>query len=121
MKHLLICLMTFFFCIGNAYAEDKEKEKIPVNYNWSQTNDRSDESPQLYQDSSSVYVYSEKQLDNLTIGIIDMMGNVYHQEVTIVPAGMYYAISTESLPEGQYYLCIYQGSNYAIGLFTVNR
>ena len=32
MKHLLICLMTFFFCIGNAYAEDKENAKGWVCY-----------------------------------------------------------------------------------------
>ena len=115
---LMVCLMLGISSAG--YAKDDPKE-IPPKDNWGQTNDRTNGSPRLYQGESDVYVYSEKQLDNLTIGIIDMMGNVYHQEVTIVPAGMYYAISTESLPEGQYYLCIYQGSNYAIGLFTVNR
>ena len=66
-----------------------------------------------------MYVYSEKQLDNLTIGITDMQGNMYHYEVITVPAGMYYAISIESLPAGQYYLCIYQGSKYVIGMFNL--
>ena len=65
-----------------------------------------------------MYVYSEKQLDNLSIGITDMQGNVYHCEVTTVPACMYYAISIETLPAGQYYLSIYQGSNYVIGIFS---
>ena len=74
-------------------------------------------SPSLFKDANSVYVYSEKQLDNLTIGITDMQGNTYHYEVTTLPAGTYYAISIESLPVGQYYLCIYQGSNYVIGIF----
>ena len=120
MRHSLIFLITFFFCIGSIYAENNKEEIIIVDKrNWSQTNDRSMTSPLLFQDGSSVYVYSEKQLDNLTIGITDMQGNVYHQEVTTVPAGMYYAISIESLPEGQYYLSIYQGSNYVIGLFAV--
>ena len=64
--------------------------------------------------------FKEKQLDNLTIGITDMMGNVYHYEVTTVPACMYYAVPIASLPAGQYYLCVYQGSNYVIGIFTVN-
>lgn len=43
---------------------------------------------------------------------------MYNEEVTTVPAGMYYAISIESLPIGQYYLSIYQGSNYVIGVFV---
>ena len=118
MRTFIIILASIFFCFSNAYAED-EKRVIPPYKNWEKTNDRDNSSPQLYQDNSSVYVYSEKQLDNLTIGITDMQGNVYHQEVTTVPAGMYYAISIESLPEGQYYLSIYQGSNYVIGLFAV--
>ena len=63
---------------------------------------------------------SEKQLDNVTIGITDMQGNTYHYEVTTVPAGMYYAVSIESLPSGMYYLCVYQGSKYVIGMFTID-
>ena len=122
MKHLkfllLIVLLSFSF---SANAED-DKTKIPPEDKWGQNadGDRSlSSSPSLFKDANFVYVYSEKQLDNLTIGITDMQGNVYHQEVTTVPAGMYYAISIESLPEGQYYLSIYQGSNYMIGLFTI--
>ena len=111
---LMVCLMLSISSAG--YAEDTPKE-IPKTDKWGQTNDRTICTPRLFQDESNVYVYSEKQLDNLTIGITDMQGNVYHQEVTTVPAGMYYAISIESLPEGQYHLCIYQGSNYMIGIF----
>ena len=74
-------------------------------------------SPSLFKDANFVYVYSEKQLDNVTIGITDMQGNTYHYEVTTIPACTYYAVSIESLPAGTYYLSIYQGSNYAIGIF----
>ena len=70
-------------------------------------------------DANLVYVYSEKQLDNVSIGITDMQGNTYHYEVTTIPAGMYYAVSIESLPAGQYYLYVYQGSNYIIGMLTI--
>ena len=103
-------------------AQENKKDIPPTNVKWDEEEDpyRSlSSSPSLFKDANFVYVYSEKQLDNLTIGITDMQGNVYHQEVTTVPAGMYYAISIESLPEGQYYLSIYQGSNYVIGLFAV--
>ena len=113
---LTICLMFGLSSVG--YAKDDPKE-IPPKENWEQTNDRANSSPRLFQDESNVYVYSEKQLDNLTIGITDMMGNVYHYEVTTVPACTYYAVSIESLPAGQYYLYVYQGSKSMIGMFTI--
>ena len=100
---------------------DAKKEVPPIENGWDKEADGNRSlscSPSLFKDANFVYVYSEKQLDNLTIGITDMQGNVYHQEVTTVPAGMYYAISIESLPAGQYYFCIYQGSNIVIGFFN---
>lgn len=119
MKNKVLTLLLSMFCICNIYADD-DKIPIPPDQKWSETDDRSISSPQLYQGDSSVYVYSEKQLDNVTIGITDMMGNTYHYEVTTVPACTYYAVSIASLPAGQYYLCVYQGSNYVIGMFTIN-
>ena len=116
MKQLVICLVALFVFSNNLNAST-EKERIPDKRSWSNSNDRDTNSPQLYQDDLNAYVYSEKQLDNLTIGITDMMGNTYHYEVTTVPAGMYYAVSITSLPAGQYCLSIYQGSNYVIGIF----
>lgn len=115
LKPLLILLCLIISQSG--YADDPPP-KVSQTGNWEETDDRNTSSPQLYQDESNVYVYTEKQFDNLTIGITDMAGNVYHEEVTTVLAGMYYAISIESLPAGQYYICIYQGSNYVIGVFV---
>ena len=116
MKKTIFILMTLLFCLSQQiYAEKK-----PVNNGdskWGEDNDRSLSVPQLYQDDAYVYVYTEKQLDNLTIGITDAQGNVYHQEMTTVPACTYYAISIESLPEGTYYLSVIRGSNYVIGMF----
>lgn len=100
------------------YAKDDPKE-IPPKENWEQTNDRANSSPRLFQDESNVYVYSEKQLNNVTIGITNMQGNTYHYEVTTIPACTYYAVSIKSLPVGTYYISIYQGSNYVIGIFTI--
>ena len=119
MKTLVTILASLFFCISSLYAEE-EKRKIPPDENWEKTNDRDTSSPQLYQSESSVYVYSENQLDNVTIGITDMQGNTYHYEVTTIPACTYYAVSIDSLPSGQYYFCVYQGSNYVIGMFTIS-
>lgn len=118
MKKTIFILMTLLFCLSlQIYAEKK-----PVNGggNWEDTNDRELSVPQLYQDDAYVYVYTEKQLDNLVIGITDAQGNVYYQEVTTVLACTYYAVSIESLPEGTYYLSVIQGSNYVIGVFENN-
>ena len=117
MRTLIIYFVSLFFCIGNVYAEG-DKKVIPKDNEWEETNERDTSSPQLYQSESSVYIYYEKQLDNVTIGITDMQGNTYHYEVTTVPACTYYAISIDSLPAGMYYLCVYQGSNYVIGTFN---
>ncbi len=114
MKQFII-LTLFFFCLGNIYAE---KKPIPDDRKWGQSGERENNSPQLYQNDSNVYVYSEKMLDNLCIGITDMQGNVFYEETATVPAGMYYAISIESLPQGMYYLSIIQGNNYVIGMFS---
>ena len=117
--YLLLCLVSLPLYV---LAKDNKKEDVPpVQDCWN--NDKADgdrslsNSPSLFKDANSVYVYSEKQLDNLTIGITDMQGNTYHYEVATIPAGMYYAISIEPFPLGQYYLCIYQGSSYIIGIF----
>ena len=117
MKTLQLIFIGIFLCISQtSYAE---KEVIPPkNEHWENSGDRSNNFPQLYQDDLNAYVYSEKQLDNLCIGITDMQGNVLYQETTTIPASMYYAISIESLPQGMYYLSIIQGSNYVIGIFT---
>ena len=115
MKKTIFILMSLLFCLSQQiYAEKK-----PVNGggNWEEDENRSLNIPQLYQDESNVYVYSEKQLDYLTIGITDMQGNAYHQEITTVPACTYYAISIESLPAGTYHISVIQGSNYVIGTF----
>ena len=85
----VMCLSALSFCV----SAKKDKEVVPpVEDSWN--DDKADgnrslsSSPFLFKDVNCVYVYSEKQLDNLTIGITDMMGNVYHYEVTTVPACM---------------------------------
>ena len=114
MSTFKLLLMFFCFSLSVQMYAAKEEEEIPKEDKWGKTNDRNNSSPRLYQDDSSVYVYSEKQLDNVTIGITDMQGNTYHYEVTTIPACTYYAVSIESLPSGQYYFCLYRGDNYSL-------
>ena len=120
MKLLKSLLILFCLLISQSGYADDPPPKVPKTDKWEETDERDTSSPQLYQSESSVFVYSEKQLDNVTIGITDMQGNTYHYEVTIIPACTYYAVSIDSLPSGQYYLCVYQGSNYVIGIFVIN-
>ena len=120
MKKTYIILMSLLFCLSQQIFADDDKKVIqgPIQVEWDETEERDLSAPQLHQDDTHVYVYTEKLLDNLTIGITDMQGNVHYEEVTTVPACMYYDISIESLPAGTYYLCVYQGSNYVIGMFN---
>ena len=113
---LLIC----FFCLSQqSYAK---KEELPKEDGWNQKGNRSNNSPKLYQDDTYVYIYSEKQLDNIYISITEIHGggttNIVHQETTTVLAGQYYAIPINTLPNGMYYLSIIQGSNYVTGWFS---
>ena len=117
MRKVLFLGFFLSFCMFHQIPVSAEKKPIPPKDNWGESNDRSINNPVLYQDDSFVYVYSEKQLDNLYIGITDMNWNVVYDETTTVPAGMYYAVSIASLPAGTYYITIMQGSKYIIGMF----
>lgn len=63
MKKTFIILMSLLFCLSQQIFADNDKVKIPGNPNWEITNDRDLNVPQLYQDDTHVYVYTEKQLD----------------------------------------------------------
>lgn len=115
MKIFCLLLACLFFLSQQTYAK---KEELPKEEGWNQKGERTNSSPQLYQDDTYVYVYSERQLDYLYIGITDTLGNVFYEETTTVPADQYYAIPISSLPDGTYYFSIIQGSNYVIGIFS---
>lgn len=86
--------------------------------NWGDEDDRSISSePILSQDDNAIYIYSEKQLDNLSIEIKDLSGNVVYSTVTTVPAGIAYPNSITTLPKGEYLFTITQGNNYIIAYF----
>lgn len=86
--------------------------------NWGKEDDRSISSePILSQDDNAIYIYSEKQLDNLSIEIKDLSGNVVYSTVTTVPAGIAYPTSITTLPKGEYLFTITQGNNYIIAYF----
>ena len=86
MRLLKSLLILFCLVISQGGYADYSPRKIPKEHKWENTDDRKNNFSLLFQDANFVYVYSEKEVDNLTIGITDMQGNTYHYEVTTVPA-----------------------------------
>ena len=81
----LLMLFVFLGASFTVNAQENKKDIPPTNVKWDEEEDpyRSlSSSPSLFKDANFVYVYSEKQLDNLTIGITDMQGNVYYEEAS---------------------------------------
>lgn len=101
---------------------------IPINIlsinvtdkNWGDIDNRSviSSEPVLSQDEDAIYIYSRRQLDNLSIEIKDLSGNVVYSTVVTIPAGTEYPTSITSLPEGEYLFTITKGQNYIVGYFT---
>lgn len=91
-----------------------------TNKNWGRADDRSviSSEPVLSQDEDAIYIYSRKQLDNLSIEIKDLSGNVVYSTVVTIPAGTEYPTSITSLPEGEYLFTITKGRSYIVGYFT---
>lgn len=105
----LICFILIPTNVFSIHVSDK---------NWGDLDDRSIPSePILSQDANNIYIYSEKQLDNLSIEIKDLSGNVVYSTVTTVPAGVEYPISIATLPKGEYFFTIAEDNNYMIGYF----
>ena len=119
MKTIYFILVTLFFCSTQQMYAEENKEKIPKDEKWEPTDNRDNNAPVLYKDNSHVYIYSEKQLENLHIGITDYRGNAWYEESTTIPSSTYYLIPIESFPQGTYYITIIQGNNFVIGTFII--
>lgn len=109
------------FILGLLFLTLTSANVFSINYtdkNWGDLDNRSLSSePILSQDDNAIYIYSEKQLDNLSIEIKDLSGNVVYSTVTTVPAGIAYPNSITTLPKGEYLFTITQGNNYIIAYF----
>lgn len=89
---------------------------------WSEKEDRTiPSSPSLSIDDSNIYLYSEKQLDGLTVQIINARGIVLYNDMINILAGIEYPISIESLPKGNYQIYISQEDNYIVGYFEISQ
>lgn len=114
LKGLILSLVCFALLPTNALSID-----VTIT-NWGDLDDRSIPSePILSQDDNAIYIYSEKQLDNLCIEIKDLSTNeVVYSTVATIPADTEYATSITSLPKGEYLFTITQRNKYIVGYFT---
>lgn len=113
IKRLIVGLMLLAlipFNVFSIHVSDK---------NWGKVDNRSIPSiPTLSQDDNAIYIYSDKELDNLCIEIKDLSGEIVYSTVATVAAGTEYPTSITSLPEGDYLFVITQGRKYIVGNFT---
>lgn len=61
MKTVYLILFALLCGTTQYLHAEEEKVKIPKDEKWEQSENRDNVSPELYQDDSHVYIYSEKQ------------------------------------------------------------
>lgn len=112
----LCCLVLALFSMV-AYAEN-----IPVNNKWrEELGERSLSScPTLIKEGSTLFILSDKVLENLSIAITSEDGRQVYLELYNVTVDTEYIIPIDLLPAGNYCITVMQGANYVIGYFHVS-
>ena len=120
MKHfysIFICLFLFFS--QRIIAENVVK--IP-DVQWEEDNERTTTTaPRLSIDDSFLYIYSEKQLENVTISIQNTNGDIIYSIVTTIPACQTYLIPIASLSNGEYTLYLHNGNKYILADISIDN
>ncbi|WP_455665593.1 DUF3244 domain-containing protein [Phocaeicola sp.] len=118
-KRFIVSLGCFVLVLFGtvAYAEN-----IPVKNKWrEELGERSLSScPSLIKEGSTLFILSDRVLDNLSIAITTEDGQQICLELTDVTVDMEYVLPVDMLPVGNYYITVMQGMNYVIGYFHVN-
>lgn len=113
IKGLIVGLLCFTLVPTNVFSIHVSDK------NWGRVDDRSISSePTLSQDDNAIYIYSDKELEDLSIQIKDLSGNIVYSTIATVPAGIEYPTAIGTLPQGDYLFVIAQGSKYIVGHFT---
>ena len=81
-----------------------ENTLVSIEDKWNTTNDRSILfTPQLSIDEQNIYIYSEKELNDLEVIIKDSLGNVIYYNVTTVSEYTTYPILIDNWNRRVYY------------------
>lgn len=114
MKNILLVLTAFLFLIPSELIA--ENTITSIESKWNTTDERSISfSPQLSIDEQNIYIYSEKELNDLEVIIKDSLGNVIYYNVTTVPECTTYSIDITDFGKGDYTIQMIEASNYLIG------
>lgn len=119
MKKLYYFIFLFFnicqvIIAENVITDPKE--------DWDKSNERTITStPQLSIDDSFLYIYSEQQLDNVTISIQNANGDIIYSIVITIPAFQTYSIPVSSLNNGEYTFSLYNGSKYIVADILIDN
>lgn len=120
MKHfysIFICLFIFFS--QRIIAENVVK--IP-DVQWEEDNERTTTTaPKLSIDDSFLYIYSEKQLENVTISIQNTNGDIIYSIVTTIHCCQTYSIPLSSLANGEYSFLLTINNNHIFANILINN
>mgnify|MGYP003233057137 CR=1 FL=1 len=114
MKNAVLVLAAFLLLFP--YKLMAENKVISIEDGWNIENDRSISFvPQLSIDGQNIYIYSEKELNDLEVIIKDSLGNVIYYNVTTIPECTTYSIDITDFGKGDYTIQMIEASNYLIG------
>lgn len=112
MKNAVLVLTAFLF----PYKLMAENTLVSIEGTWDIEDDRSISfAPQLSIDEQNIYIYSEKELNDLEVIIKDSLGNVIYYNVSTVSECTTYPIDITDFRKGYYTIQIIEASNYLIG------
>lgn len=114
MKNAVLVLTAFLFLFP--YKLMAENKVISIEDGWNIEDERSISfAPQLSIDEQNIYIYSEKELNDLEVIIKDSLGNVIYYNVSTVSECTTYPIDITDFRKGYYTIQIIEASNYLIG------
>ena len=114
MKNAVLVLTAFLFLFP--YKLMAENTLVSIEGTWDIEDDRSISfAPQLSIDEQNIYIYSEKELNDLEVIIKDSLGNVIYYNVSTVSECTTYPIDITDFRKGYYTIQMIEASNYLIG------
>ena len=118
MKNAVLVLAAFLLLFP--YELMAENKVISIEDGWNIEDERSISFvPQLSIDGQNIYIYSEKELNDLEVIIKDSLGNVIYYNVTTVSEYTTYPILIDNWNKGEYTIQLKKGSRYMQGIIRI--
>ena len=118
MKNAVLVLTAFLFLFP--YYLMAANKVLSIEDGWYIDDERSISfAPQLSIDEQNIYIYSEKELNDLEVIIKGSLGNVIYYNVTTVSGYTTYPILIDNWNKGKYTIQIKKGSRYMQGIIRI--